>query len=51
MEAKHGFEKKSSSYFEKSRKIYGEGNVQCKVGGQEEYSGADGHVGFEGSSR
>ena len=29
------FEKKRSSYFEKSKKIYGEGDVQCKVGGQE----------------
>ena len=43
--------RKISSYLEKSRKIYGEGNVQCKVGGQEEYSGADEHVVFKGSSR
>ena len=32
--------------FEKSRKIYGEGNVQCKVGGQKEYRGPDKHVGI-----
>ena len=37
--------------FEKSGKTYGEGNVQCKVGGQEEYRGPDGHVGIERSSR
>ena len=40
-----------SSYFEKSRKICGKGDVQCKVGGQEKYSGADGHVEIEGNSR
>ena len=45
------FERKYSSYFEKSRKIYGEGNVQCKFGGQEEYNGADKNVGIERSSR
>ena len=45
------FERKRSSYFEKSRKIYGEGNVRCKVGGQEEHSGPDEHVGIDGSSR
>ena len=45
------FERKWSTYFERSRKIYGKGDVQCKVGGQEEYKGADGHVGIEGSSR
>ena len=28
-----------------------EGNVGCKVGGQEEYSGADGHARIEESSR
>ena len=32
------------------RKIYGEDDVRCKVGGQE-YRGADGSVGIEGSSR
>ena len=41
---------RESSYFE-NKKIYGESNVQCKVGGQEEYRGADGQVGIEGSSR
>ena len=50
MEAKHDVQKRMK-YFEKSRKIYGEGNVQCKVGGQEKYRGADGYVGIEGSSR
>ena len=34
-----------------SKKIYGEGDVWCKVGEQEEYRRADGHVGIEGSSR
>ena len=37
--------------FEKSRKIYGESDVRCKVGGQEEYREADGHVEMEGSNR
>ena len=45
------FERKRNSYFEKSKKICGEGDVQCKVGGQEEYREADGHVGIDGSSR
>ena len=40
---------KMRCYFEKSRKIYGEGDVH-KVGGQEEYSGADEDIGIEGSS-
>ena len=31
--------------------MYGEGNVQCKVGGQEEYSEADRYAGIERSSR
>ena len=35
MEAKHGVE----------------GNMECKVGGQEKYRGGDGHVGIEGGSR
>ena len=34
-----------------SGKTYGEANMQCKAGGQEEYKEADGHVGIEGSSR
>ena len=33
----------------KSTKIYGKGNVPCKVGGQEEYREAD--VGIEESNR
>ena len=49
MKVKHGVGE--NSYFEKSRKIYGEGNVQCKVGGQEEYNGADEHVGIKKNSR
>ena len=49
MEAKRDVWNKMK-YFEKSRKIYGESDVRCKVGGQEEYRGADGHVGMEGSS-
>ena len=35
----------------KSRKIYSNGDVQSKVGGQEEYRGADGHVRIEENSR
>ena len=31
--------------------IYGEDDMWCKVGEQEECSGTDGHVGIEGSSR
>ena len=47
MEAKGGvYERSTGSYFEKSKKIYAEGNVQCKVGAQEEYRGVDGHVGI-----
>ena len=34
-------------YFEKSRKIYGENDVRCKVDGQEEYREVDGHVEME----
>ena len=36
--------------FEKSRKIYGKSDMLCKVGRQEEYSGANGH-GIKGSRR
>ena len=38
---------KKKNYFKKSRKIYDGGNVQCKVGRQEKYSGAVGHNGKE----
>ena len=45
------FERKLNNYFQKSRKIFGESSVQCKVGGQKEYREADGQVGIERSSR